>query len=70
MVFLPLLTFLEPPQYLQLKLTDPVPSDMEIAMAQTPKKISQIAAELGLYSSEIEEYGHYKAKGIYISVLG
>jgi hypothetical protein len=49
-------------QYLKLDLKTPVPGDIVIAMGQNPKRISQVAGELGLFSSEIEEYGHYKAK--------
>jgi methylenetetrahydrofolate dehydrogenase (NADP+)/methenyltetrahydrofolate cyclohydrolase/formyltetrahydrofolate synthetase len=62
----------DPTQYLKLDLKTPVPSDIEIAMGQHPKYISQVAGitlllvnclgELGLFNSEIEEYGHFKAK--------
>ena len=40
----------------------PVPSDSEIAMAQTPRKISKIAQEIGINDDELEFYGVYKAK--------
>lgn len=51
-----------------LTLKRPVPSDIEIARAQTPKKIAQIAHEIGLLSSELEPYGDVKAK-VSLSVL-
>jgi len=54
--------------YLPIKPQDPVPSDIEIAKSQTPKQIKQIAAELGLYDSEFDLYGEYKAK-VNLSVL-
>lgn len=41
---------------------------MEIAQAQTPKPIVDLAAELGLGPDELESYGKYKAK-IELSVL-
>lgn len=47
------------------KLTDlkrPVPSDIEIAQAQTPVPISQIAAEVGILPEELLPYGTEKAK--------
>lgn len=47
---------------LPLKLQNPVPSDIEISRAQTPKHISLVAEELGIHPSEVELYGHYKAK--------
>ncbi|KAJ3388642.1 tetrahydrofolate synthase [Lobulomyces angularis] len=55
-------------QYLKLNLLNPVPSDIDIAMAQQPKLIKDVAEELGLFNSEYELYGHYKAK-INLSVL-
>ncbi|KAJ3318074.1 tetrahydrofolate synthase [Boothiomyces sp. JEL0866] len=57
-----------PVEYLFPELKTPVPSDIDIAMAQTPKNIRKIANELGLSSSEFEPYGPYKAK-ISLSVL-
>jgi len=45
-----------------------VPSDIEIAMAQTPKRITHLAQEIGLLPDEVESYGKYKAK-IELSVL-
>ncbi|KAG0147914.1 hypothetical protein CROQUDRAFT_655494 [Cronartium quercuum f. sp. fusiforme G11] len=39
-----------------------VPSDIEIAMSQTPKQISSLAKEIGILDSELELYGHSKAK--------
>lgn len=37
-------------------------SDIEIAQAQTPKRIVDLAAEIGLQPDELESYGRYKAK--------
>lgn len=45
-----------------------VPSDIEVARAQKPKPITQIAREIGLLSSELEPYGSVKAK-VDLSVL-
>ncbi|KAF8447962.1 formate--tetrahydrofolate ligase-domain-containing protein [Boletus edulis BED1] len=45
-----------------------VPSDIEIAMAQTPKPITELAREIGLLPDELESYGKYKAK-VELSVL-
>ncbi|RKF63544.1 C-1-tetrahydrofolate synthase, cytoplasmic [Erysiphe neolycopersici] len=45
-----------------LKLLKPVPSDIAIARAQTPKKITKIASEIGIIQDELEPYGAYKAK--------
>ncbi|KZT32654.1 FTHFS-domain-containing protein [Sistotremastrum suecicum HHB10207 ss-3] len=53
---------------LKLNILEKVPSDIEIAMAQTPKPIVQLAAEIGLQPSEVESYGKYKAK-VELSVL-
>lgn len=39
-----------------------VPSDIEIARAQDPKDISQLAEEIGLHSCEFSCYGKTKAK--------
>lgn len=39
-----------------------MPSDIEIAQQAKMKKISEIAASLGLPESVVELYGHYKAK--------
>lgn len=47
---------------LSLDLKNPVPSDIDISRAQKPKKITQIAQELGLLEQELEPYGHFKAK--------
>eukprot|EP00158_Paraphelidium_tribonemae_P008757 Partr_v1_DN28675_c1_g1_i10_m49755 putative Methylenetetrahydrofolate dehydrogenase (NADP dependent) len=54
--------------YPQLKIVRPVPSDIEIAHAQTPKKISQLAREIGLLRGEFSLFGDYKAK-VELSVL-
>jgi formyltetrahydrofolate synthetase len=40
----------------------PVPSDIAIAQAATPRPISEIAEELGILPTELEPYGHTKAK--------
>jgi methylenetetrahydrofolate dehydrogenase (NADP+) / methenyltetrahydrofolate cyclohydrolase / formyltetrahydrofolate synthetase len=47
---------------LPLNLLRPVPSDIEIAMAQTPKPITELAAEIGVLPTELEAYGPVKAK--------
>jgi methylenetetrahydrofolate dehydrogenase (NADP+)/methenyltetrahydrofolate cyclohydrolase/formyltetrahydrofolate synthetase len=41
---------------------------MQIARGQEPKDVSQLAEEIGLYPSEVLQYGHKKAK-IDLSVL-
>lgn len=43
-------------------------SDIEIAQAQVPKRIVDLAAEIGLQPDEVESYGKYKAK-VELSVL-
>ena len=55
-------------EYLKLKPLEPVPSDIDIAMAQTPKPVTVVAEEIGLFPSELESYGQYKAK-VSLSVL-
>ncbi|KAF1797278.1 formate--tetrahydrofolate ligase-domain-containing protein [Mucor lusitanicus] len=47
---------------LELDLKEPVPSDIEIAKAQTPKHIDELCREIGLSASEYELYGTAKAK--------
>lgn len=47
---------------LPLKLLRPVPSDIAISRAQSPKPITEIASEIGVASHELEPYGHTKAK--------
>lgn len=47
---------------LPLEPLENVPSDIEVARSQTPKPITQLAAELGLLPGELESYGQYKAK--------
>lgn len=37
-------------------------TDIEIAQEASPKKITEIAAGLGIDEKYIEQYGHYKAK--------
>ena len=39
-----------------------VPSDIEVASAQTPKNIDLVAKEVGLLPSEVDLYGKKKAK--------
>lgn len=46
----------------QIKLRNPVPSDIEIAQEATLKPIVQIAEELGILPDELELHGNYKAK--------
>ena len=53
---------------LSLDIREDVPSDIEIAMAQTPKPIATLALEIGLLPDELENYGKYKAK-VELSVL-
>lgn len=57
-----------PLQPLPLNLVRPVPSDIEIARAQRPKNIGQLAEEIGLQPNEVSLYGSKKAK-ISLSVL-
>lgn len=47
---------------LPLDIQRPVPSDIEVSRAQTPKKITKVAQELGILERELEPYGHFKAK--------
>lgn len=47
---------------LPLQLRRPVPSDIEVSRAQNPKQITQVAAEVGISTHELEPYGAYKAK--------
>ncbi|KAJ8963330.1 hypothetical protein NQ318_018801 [Aromia moschata] len=53
---------------LPLKLKSPVPSDIEIARAQEPKDITQLASEIGIYPGEVSQYGRKMAK-ISLSIL-
>ncbi|XP_043076324.1 monofunctional C1-tetrahydrofolate synthase, mitochondrial isoform X2 [Puntigrus tetrazona] len=53
---------------LKLQPLSPVPSDIEISRAQTPKPISQLAKEIGLVPEELEAYGNTKAK-VHLSLL-
>ncbi len=48
-------------EYLPLNLETPVPTDDEIAR-RTPKRIAQLAEEIGIAESELELHGPYKAK--------
>ncbi|TFK42578.1 formate--tetrahydrofolate ligase-domain-containing protein [Crucibulum laeve] len=47
---------------LKLNILENVPSDIEIAMAQTPKPVAHLAQEIGILPDELESYGKYKAK--------
>ena len=47
---------------LKLNVLEAVPSDIEIALAQTPKPVAQLAHEIGIHPDELESYGKYKAK--------
>ncbi|XP_077409544.1 monofunctional C1-tetrahydrofolate synthase, mitochondrial [Vanacampus margaritifer] len=47
---------------LKLQPLTPVPSDIEISRAQTPKAVEQLAEEIGLLPEELEAYGRSKAK--------
>lgn len=53
---------------LPLTMLEKVPSDIEIATAQTPKPVVNVAQEMGLIPDEVESYGKYKAK-VELSVL-
>lgn len=53
---------------LPLKLAEPVPSDIAISRAQYPKRIADLADEIGIAAHELEPYGHTKAK-LDLSVL-
>jgi methylenetetrahydrofolate dehydrogenase (NADP+)/methenyltetrahydrofolate cyclohydrolase/formyltetrahydrofolate synthetase/formate--tetrahydrofolate ligase len=45
-----------------IKRLTPVPSDLAIAQAATPKPIAEIAAQIGLTEDDLIYYGKYKAK--------
>ncbi|XP_068580769.1 monofunctional C1-tetrahydrofolate synthase, mitochondrial [Cebidichthys violaceus] len=47
---------------LKLQPLTPVPSDIAISRAQTPKPVDQLAEEIGLLPEELEAYGRSKAK--------
>ncbi|CAG03593.1 unnamed protein product, partial [Tetraodon nigroviridis] len=47
---------------ISLQPLTPVPSDIEISRAHTPKPVSQLAKEIGLLPEELEVYGRSKAK--------
>ncbi|KIM49113.1 hypothetical protein M413DRAFT_438274 [Hebeloma cylindrosporum] len=53
---------------LGLTVLEKVPSDIEIAMAQTPKPVTELATEVGVLANELESYGKYKAK-VDLSIL-
>ena len=48
--------------YLKLDPLEKVPSDIEVASAQTPKDVANLAEEIGLLPSEVDLYGKKKAK--------
>ena len=45
-----------------LTLKSPVPSDIDIAQAQQPKKIDILAREVNLLPEEVDYFGKVKAK--------
>lgn len=45
-----------------IKITHPVPSDIQVAQAAELRPILDIAKEVGLHEDELELYGNYKAK--------
>lgn len=47
---------------LPLRIKNPVPSDIEISRSQEPKKIKDLAKEMGVTEHELDQYGHYKGK--------
>lgn len=47
---------------LPLRTKTPVPSDIEISRSQEPKKIKDLAKEIGITEHELDQYGHYKGK--------
>jgi formyltetrahydrofolate synthetase len=53
---------------IKLKLLRPVPSDIDIAQAVTPKPITLIAEEVGIRPAELELHGRNKAK-VELSIL-
>ncbi|KYO37695.1 hypothetical protein Y1Q_0021996 [Alligator mississippiensis] len=53
---------------LTLHPLSPVPSDIEISRAQSPKAVDVLAKEIGLLADEIEIYGQTKAK-VHLSLL-
>ncbi|XP_026314814.1 C-1-tetrahydrofolate synthase, cytoplasmic isoform X1 [Hyposmocoma kahamanoa] len=53
---------------LRIHVLSPPPCDIVIARGQRPKDIAVLAEEIGLYSSEVAQYGKTKAK-IALSVL-
>merc|ERR1712241_933501 len=48
--------------YLPISPLPKVPSDIEVASAQTPKDIANLASEIGLLPAELDLYGKKKAK--------
>lgn len=52
---------------LPLPLESPVPHDIDISRAQTPKHVGELAAEIGLLLEEVDMYGRTKAKVSFFS---
>lgn len=46
----------------QLNIKSPVPSDIEVIHDHQPKKITQLAKEIGLKEEDLLPYGHYVGK--------
>ncbi|PRP88414.1 formate-dihydrofolate ligase [Planoprotostelium fungivorum] len=53
---------------IKLNLLKPVPSDIDISQAVTPKNILKVAREVGIQDDEISPYGTTKAK-VHLSIL-
>jgi formyltetrahydrofolate synthetase len=53
---------------LLLKISNPIPSDLEISQSIQPKNILTLAEEIGIRENEIDLYGKTKAK-IHLSIL-
>ena len=53
---------------LALNMLENAASDIEIAMAQKPKLVTELATEVGVLPNELESYGKYKAK-VDLSIL-
>ena len=44
------------------KLTEPVPSDIDVSQSITPKPIAQVAADIGILPEELVPHGDRMAK--------
>ena len=53
-----------------LAIKTPTPPDIDIAQAQVPLPITEIAKELGLQDADYEQHGKTKAKVVVKEVLG